>query len=72
MEIVDETRGNALHAWREMGGPDYPKAAQLAALHAASAPAVLLDETVEVGDDDYGINLALSPASLARVELSRV
>lgn len=71
-EIVDETRGNALHAWRAMGEPDYLKAEQIAALHAAAEPVVLRDETVDVGDDDYDINLALPPASLARVEFSRV
>lgn len=70
VEIVDDTRGNALHAWRSLGSPDYPKADQLAALRRSAEPAILRDEILDVSGDCL-VDLELSPASLARVDLSR-
>ncbi len=70
VEIVDDTRGNALHAWRELGSPDFPKADQLVALRRAAEPVLLRDETLDLADEQV-IELDLPPASLARVDLVR-
>jgi xylan 1,4-beta-xylosidase len=69
--IVDDTRGNALHAWRALGSPDYPKAAQLATLREATEPVLLRDETLDL-DGDFALGLDLAPCALASVEIERV
>lgn len=68
---VDDQRGNALHAWRSMGSPDYPKAAEIAALKASAEPVCLRDEVLEINGE---ITLAqeLAPCALVCWELDRV
>jgi xylan 1,4-beta-xylosidase len=68
---VDDNRGNALQAWRAMGSPDYPKAAQLAALRAAAQPVLLRDETF-MAEGDFALALELAPCALAYGEIERV
>ncbi len=67
---VDDERGNPLHAWREMGAPDYPKADQLAALRAAAEPVLLRDETLSL-DGELALALDLAPCAVASVEIER-
>jgi xylan 1,4-beta-xylosidase len=71
---VDDQRGNALHAWREMGAPDYPKAEQIAALRAAAEPVCLRDEVLDfaVGQGDLTLTQDLAPCALVCWELDRV
>ncbi len=68
--IVDNERGNALHAWRAMGAPDYPKADQIEALRRAGEPVVLRDETLDLSGD-YALALTLPPCAVVFVELGR-
>lgn len=72
--IVDDQRGNALHVWREMGAPDYPKAVQIAALRVAAEPFCLRDEVLDfaVGQGDFNLTQELAPCALAFLELDRV
>jgi xylan 1,4-beta-xylosidase len=67
---VDDERGNALHAWRAMGSPDYPKADQIAALKAAAEPVLLRDETL-VLDGAFMFTTRVVPCALVLVELAR-
>jgi len=71
---VDDQRGNALHAWLTMGSPDYPKAAEIAALKVAAEPVCLRDEVVDfaVGSGDYTLIQELAPCALVCWELDRV
>jgi xylan 1,4-beta-xylosidase len=68
--IVDNERGNALHAWRALGSPDYPKAAQLDAMRAAAEPVVLRDETVTL-EGDLTLKHDVAPCALLFCELAR-
>lgn len=71
MWTVDEQRGNALHAWRAMGSPDYPNAAQLTALREAAEPVCLSDEVIDcVGA--FTVALDVAPCALVYWELDRV
>ena len=67
---VDNERGNALHAWRAMGSPDYPKAEQIEAMRAAAEPMLLRDETLTI-TADLALAHDLSPCGLVFVELAR-
>ena len=67
---VDNELGNALHAWRSLGSPDYPKAAQLAALREAAQPVLLRDDTVDLSGD-FAIDHELAPCALACWEIER-
>ncbi len=67
---VDDERGNALHAWRRMGAPDYPKAAELAALRAAAEPVLLRDETLSL-EGELALALDLAPCAVVSVEIER-
>ncbi len=67
---VDNERGNALHAWRSLGSPDYPKATQLAALREAAQPVLLRDDTVDLSGD-FAIDHELAPCALACWEIER-
>ena len=71
---VDDQRGNALHAWREMGAPDYPTAAQIAVMRAAAEPVCLRDEVLDfaVGQGDFTLTQELAPCALVCWELDRV
>jgi xylan 1,4-beta-xylosidase len=67
---VDDERGNALHAWRRMGAPDYPKAAELDALRAAAEPVLLRDETLSL-EGELALALDLAPCAVVSVEIER-
>lgn len=67
---VDNKRGNALHAWRVMGSPDYPKAAQIEALRKAAEPVLLRDETLTI-TTDLALGHELAPCELVFVDLER-
>jgi len=67
---VDNERGNALHAWRAMGSPDYPKAAQIEALRAEAEPVLLRDETLTI-DGEFTLEQAVAPCALVFFELAR-
>lgn len=68
---VDDQRGNALHAWRSMGSPDYPKAAEITALKAAAEPVCLRDEVLEI-NGAFTLTQELAPCALVCWELDRV
>lgn len=68
--IVDDERGNALHAWRRMGAPDYLKPPQAEALQMKSDPTLLRDDFVELADGPI-IGVRLPPGSFAFFEISR-
>ena len=67
---VDDTRGNALYAWRAMGAPDYPKAAQIEALRASAEPVLLRDETLTI-EGEFTLKQAVAPCALVFFELAR-
>ncbi len=70
---VDDQRGNALHAWRVMGSPDYPKAAEIASLRASAEPVCLRDEVVDCdGGGEFVLTQDLAPCALVCWELDRV
>lgn len=68
---IDEERGNALAAWRKMGCPDYPTAAQDAALRAAAEPVRLRDEVVAC-DGELMLVQELPACSVAYWEIDRL
>ena len=68
---VDDERGNALHAWRAMGAPDYPKAAQIEAIRAAAEPVLLRDETLTIAGE-FTIAQAVVPCALVFCELALI
>ncbi|MDF3056043.1 MAG: xynB [Rariglobus sp.] len=70
MWTVDDERGNALHAWRAMGAPDYPKAAQIAGLKAAAEPVLVRDETLTLNADCV-LTYQVAPCALLFCELAR-
>jgi xylan 1,4-beta-xylosidase len=67
---VDDKRGNALHAWRAMGSPDYPKANQIEAIRKAAEPVLLRDETLTI-NADLVLAHELAPCELIFCELLR-
>ncbi|MFA6288976.1 MAG: hypothetical protein WC661_16465 [Opitutaceae bacterium] len=67
---VDNERGNALHVWRAMGSPDYPKTAELDALRAAAEPVLLRDETLMI-EGEFTLKQAVAPCALVFFELAR-
>ena len=67
---VDDERGNALHAWRALGSPDYPKAGELAAMRAAAVPHCLRDEVIDC-DGELTLAQELVPCALVCWELDR-
>jgi xylan 1,4-beta-xylosidase len=71
VRLVDAGHGNALTAWRAQGSPDYPTAAQLGQLHAASEPALLRDEIMELGAT-FVLALDLTPGASVCVDLERL
>ncbi|HTJ79472.1 MAG TPA: hypothetical protein VL357_10800 [Rariglobus sp.] len=68
---VDDQRGNALHAWRALGAPDYPKAAEIAAMRAAAEPVCLRDDVVEC-EGNLTLTQELAPCAVVCWELDRV
>ena len=69
--VVDDQRGNALQAWRALGSPDYPKAAELAAMRSGAEPVCLRDEVVAC-EGELVLTLELAPCSVSYWELDRV
>lgn len=67
---VDDERGNALHAWRAMGAPDYLKPAEVDALRAASEPVLLRDETLVIEGDLILVH-ELKPCALVFCDVAR-
>lgn len=68
---VDDQRGNALHAWRELGSPDYPKANELAAMRAGAEPVCLRDDVIDC-EGELTLSQELAPCALVCWELDRV
>lgn len=67
---VDNERGNALHAWRTLGAPDYPKAAQLQVMREAAEPVLLRDETLTL-EGEFTFAADVAPCALVYCELAR-
>jgi len=67
---VDNERGNALHAWRAIGAPDYPTAAQLDVMRRGAEPVVLRDETLDL-NGEFAIELEVAPCALVFAQLER-
>lgn len=68
---VDDQRGNALHAWRAMGAPDYLKPAEVAALRAAAEPFCLRDDVLDC-DGELTLTQEMAPCAMVCWELDRV
>ena len=66
VRFVDQERGSPMPAWRKMGSPQYPTAAQLATLRKA---AEIAPPTVMRLDKEGALMLTLPPEGMALVEL---
>lgn len=66
VERLDDTHGNALARWQEMGEPDYPDGQQLALMEAAS---FTKEETVDIKDGTIALTLPPMGAALITMYL---
>lgn len=68
VRFVDQERGSPLPAWRRMGSPRYPTAAQVAQLRLAAEVAAPVEMRL---DASGSLNLDLPPEGVALIEIGR-
>ena len=66
LTTIDDDATDPYAQWLAMGSPAYPDAGQIAALHAASEPAVAVVPLA----DDGALELELKPYSVVHVEIA--